>query len=144
MNTLLFVKGLIGLLVFLAAGGAALTQLQNRKLIGPLLPLQGPALLAWHRRLGRIALAGFVLNSVICLELGFYPALRTDPRHVIHSILGVLLAIAFFGKVWVTRRKLRWGLRRIVIWGGVVFVLHAGVFASATIFALWARLAGVA
>jgi len=144
VNTLLFVKGLIGLIVFIAAIGALITQLQSRKLIPPILRLKPAALLHWHRWSGRVALIGVVLDSVICIEIGLYPVLRRDPRHVIHIILGVLLAGFFLGKVWTVRRKLKWGMKRIIPWGIGVFILQAGVFLSATLFALWARLVGLA
>ena len=114
MNTLLFVKGLVGLIVFLAAIGALLMQLQTRKVFPPILKVKGPRLLTWHRWLGRTALAGMVFNGALCLLIGLYPALRSDPRHLAHSILAILLAIAFLSKVWVTRRKIRWGIKQIL------------------------------
>lgn len=144
MNTLLFVKGLIGLIVFVAAIGALVTQLQSRKIIRPVLRLKPAALLQWHRWSGRVALIGVVLDSVICMEIGLYPVLRWEPRHVAHIALATLLAGFFLGKVWVVRRKLKWGLKRIIAWGIGVFVLQTGVFLSATVFAIWARLAGLA
>jgi hypothetical protein len=144
VNTLLFVKGLIGLIVFVAAVGALITQLQSRKLIPPILRLKPAALLNWHRWSGRVALIGVVLDGVICIEIGLYPVLRTDPRHLIHSVLGVLLAGFFLGKVWAVRRKLKWAMKRIIPWGVAVFILQTGVFLSATLFAIWARLAGLA
>jgi hypothetical protein len=143
VNTLLFVKGLIGVIVIVAAIGALLSQLQSRKLIPPVFRLVGPALLKWHRWLGRIALGGTVLNSVICMEIGLYPALRADSRHLIHIILGFALAIALLSKTWVMRRKLKWALKRAVPWGIAVFILQAGVFATATAFAIWARIVGL-
>jgi len=143
VNSLAFVKGLIGLIVFIAAIGALATQLQSRKLIPAIFRLKGPALLKWHRWLGRIALGGTVLDGMLCMEVGLYPALRTDTRHLIHMAFGVLLAIALLSKAWVLRRKLKWALRRAVSWGIVVFILEAGVFGSATVFAIWARIVGL-
>jgi hypothetical protein len=144
VNALLFVKGLIGLIVFAAAAGALITQLQIRKVIPAIFRVKTPVLLNWHRWLGRVSLGGFVLNSVICMLIGFYPALRTDPRHLAHSLLSILCAVVFLGKVWVTRRRVRWGLQRIVPLGASLFVLQAGVFLTATVFAIWARIVGLA
>jgi len=143
VNALLFVKGLIGAIVFIAAAGALVTQLQSRKLMPAILRLNGPALLKWHRWLGRIALGGTVLDGVLCMEIGLYPVLRTDTRHLIHMAVAVLLAIALLSKSWVLRRKLKWALRRAVPWGIAVFILQVAVFGSATVFAIWARIVGL-
>jgi len=63
-------------------------------------------------------------------------------RHVIHGILAVLTLLVVLGKAWITRRKIRWGMRRILVLGWLVFSLQSTVFVSATVFAIWARLAG--
>lgn len=143
MNALLFVKGLIGLVVFVAALGALITQLQIRTKIPTIPGVKASALRVWHRWLGRVALWGFVLNSMLCLLVGFYPAPRGDPRHLVHSLLSVICAVVFLGKIWITRRKIRWGLRRIVPLGATLFILHVGVFLTATVFAVWVRVAGL-
>jgi hypothetical protein len=143
MDTLLFVKGLIGVIVFAAAIGALVTQLQIRKKIPPIIRAKTPTLLSWHRWLGRTALGGFVLNSTICLLVGLYPALRADPRHLLHGLLAVLCAAVFLGKVWTTRGRIKWGMKRILPLGVTLFVLQMGVFLTATVFAIWARLVGL-
>ncbi len=143
MNTLLFVKGLIGLIVIVPALIAFLTQAQIRKKIPPIFKANNPALLKWHRWTGRIALGGFVLNSVICLLIGVYPAFPFTPRYIAHSALSVLCTFVFLGKVYVTRRKVKWGIKRIVPWGIALFALHVGIFLTATVFALWARIVGL-
>ena len=143
MDTLLFVKGLIGVIVFVAAIGALVTQLQIRKKIPPIIKAKPLTLLNWHRWLGRTALGLFVLNSVICLLVGFYPALRADPRHLIHGLVAALCALVFLGKVWTTRGRIKPGLKRIVPIGVTLFILQTGVFLTATVFAIWARLVGL-
>jgi hypothetical protein len=144
VNSLLFVKGLIGVMVFLSAAGAALLQLQARKVIPPIIKRPGPFLLKWHRWLGRIALAGTVLNSVICVLIGLYPALRSDPRHLAHMTLGALLMVVFLSKLYALRRKFKWANKRALAWGAAVLALQAGVFLTATVFAIYARIAGLA
>ncbi|UCC63952.1 MAG: hypothetical protein JSV36_02505 [Anaerolineae bacterium] len=143
MDSLLFVKGLIGLAVFIAAIGALITQLQIRKKIPPVLRARPQVLRNWHLWMGRVALGGFVLNSTLCLLIGLYPAPRTDPRHLAHSILATLCVVFFLGKVWVTRRKVRWAMRRILPLGMFVFALQTAIFLTATVFALWARIVGL-
>jgi len=143
MDSLLFVKGLIGLVVFVAAIGALITQLQIRKKIPPVLRASPKVLRNWHLWMGRVALGGFVLNSAICLLVGLYPAPRTDPRHLAHSILATLCVVFFLGKVWITRRKVRWAMKRIVPLGGLVFAFQTTIFLTATVFAIWARIVGL-
>lgn len=138
--TIRFVKGLIGLIVFAAAIGALITQLQIRKKIPPVFRAENAVLLNRHRRLGRIALGGFILNSVICLLIGFYPVMLTDARHLSHSILAFFCTVLFLGKVWITRRKIRAGIKRIIPIGIVVFALNLGIFATATIFGVFTYL----
>jgi hypothetical protein len=143
MDSLLFVKGLIGLVVFVAAIGALITQLQIRKKIPPVLKASPKVLRNWHLWMGRVALGGFVLDSTLCLLIGLYPVPRTDPRHLAHSILSTLCAAFFLGKVWITRRKVRWAMKRILFWGTLVFALQTGVFLTATVSAIWARIVGL-
>ena len=143
MDSLLLVKGLIGLVVFIAAIGAAITQLQIRKKIPPVLKASPKVLRNWHLWMGRVALGGFVLNSTLCLLIGLYPAPRTDPRHLAHSILATLCVVFFLGKVWITRRKVRWAMKRIVPLGALVFVFQTVIFLTATVFAIWARIVGL-
>ena len=132
----LALKGPVGLVVFLAVLGAALLQMQVRRIIPAVLPGRPAALVAWHRGLGRVALAGFLLNSALCLALiaglGFPPTLR----YMLHAILAVLCALAFGGKVWVVRRKVRWGVARLVPLGAGLAALQTGVFLTGTLFAL--------
>jgi hypothetical protein len=143
MDSLLFVKGLIGLIVFVAAIGALITQLQIRKKIPAVLRAHPRTLRNWHLWMGRTALGGFVLNSMLCLLLGLYPAPRTDLRHLVHGILGTLGAAFFLGKVWITRHRVKWAMKRIVPLGLLVFALQTAIFATATVFAIWARIVGL-
>jgi hypothetical protein len=143
MDSLLFVKGLIGLIVFVAALGALITQLQIRKKIPAILRAHPRMLRSWHLWMGRIALGGFVLNSMICLLVGLYPAPRTDLRHLAHGILATLGVVFFLGKVWITRRRVRWAMKRIVPLGVIVFAFQTAIFLTATVFAIWARIVGL-
>ena len=144
MDTLLFVKGIIGVVVFVAAIIALLTQLQMRKRISPIIKASPKVLRSWHLWMGRIALAAFVLNSVICLLIGMYPAFRSDPRHLVHGLVASLCLVVFLGKTWITRRKIKWGMKRVVVLGIVLFSLQLAVFMSATVFAIGERIAGLA
>ena len=99
---------------------------------------------SWHLWMGRIALAAFVLNSVICLLVGIYPAFRSDPRHLVHGIVASLCIIVFLVKTWITRRKIKWGMKRIIVLGGMLFGLQSAVFLTSTVFAIWARVTGLA
>jgi len=143
VDSLVFVKGLIGALVFLAAIGALITQLQMRKRIPAIIKAGPKVLRQWHLWLGRVALGGFILNSTICLLIGLYPTPRTDVRHLTHGILATLGAVLLLGKGWATRRRVKWAMKRIVTFGILVFALQAAVFLTATVFAIWARITGL-
>lgn len=143
MDSLVFVKGLIGVLVFLAAIGALITQLQIRKRIPPIIRAGPKVLRQWHLWLGRTALGGIVLNSALCLLIGLYPAPRTDARHLAHSAVATVGLALLLGKGLATRRKVKWAMKRIVTIGLVVFALQAAVFLTATVFAIWARITGL-
>jgi hypothetical protein len=143
VDSLIFVKGLIGVLVFLCAVGALLTQLQMRKRIPPIIRAQPKALRRWHHWFGRAALAGFVLNSTICSLIGLYPVPRTDFRHLAHSILAALCLLVFLAKGWITRLRIKWGMKHILNIGWLLFALQSMVFVSATVFAIWARFTGI-
>jgi hypothetical protein len=143
MNTLIFVKGLTGCIVFLAAVVATLLQLQTRKLIPAVFPLKGARLTRWHLWMGRTALGGTLFVSVVCILIGFYPIPRLDPRHLIHIALGLLTALAFAGKLFIVRRRVRWGMQHMLPLGLGMLTLQVGIFASATAFALWGRIAGL-
>ncbi len=136
LATILALKGPVGLVVFLAALGAAFLQMQARRIIPSVLPARVGVLVAWHRWLGRAALAGFLADSVFCLiviaALGFPPT----PRYTLHAVLAVSGALAFGAKVWVVRRKVRWGMARLVPLGAGLALLQAGVFLTGPLFAL--------
>ena len=143
MDSLVFVKGVIGVLVFLAAIGAFVIQMQMRKRIPPIIKASPKVLRQWHLWLGRTALGGFVLNSMICLLIGLYPAPRIDVRHLAHGILAAVGLALLLGKALATRRKVKWAMKRIVPIGIAVFALQAAVFLTATVFAVWARITGL-
>ncbi|MGC8838226.1 MAG: hypothetical protein ACP5UM_07400, partial [Anaerolineae bacterium] len=133
MATILALKGPVGLAVFLAVLGAAFLQMQVRRILPPVLPGRPVTLVAWHRWLGRIALAGFLVDSAFCLvviaALGFPPT----PRYVLHALFAALGALAFGAKVWIVRRKVRWGTARLVPLGAGLALLQTGVFLTGTL-----------
>lgn len=134
--TILALKGPVGLGVFLAVLGAAFLQMQARRIIPPLFRDRPPSLLAWHRTLGRVALAGFLVDSAFCLiviaSLGFPPT----PRYTLHAALAVFGALAFGAKVWVVRRRVHWGMARLLPLGATLALLQTGVFLTGPLFAL--------
>lgn len=136
LATILALKGPVGLVVFLAVLGAALIQMQTRRLIPPVLRSKPASLSAWHRTLGRVALAGFLVDSAFCLvviaALGFPPT----PRYTFHAALAVLGALTFGAKVWVVRRKVRWGMARLLPLGAALALLQTGIFLTGPLFAL--------
>lgn len=136
MATIFAVKGQVGLVVILAALGAAFLQMQARRIIPPVLRARPAALSAWHQLLGRVALVGFLLNSALCIlvivSLGFPPT----PRYTLHTVLAVLCALVFGAKVWVVRRRVRWGMARLVPLGAALALLQLGVFLTSTLFVL--------
>lgn len=136
MATIFAVKGQVGLVVILAALGAAFLQMQARRIIPPVLRVRPAALSAWHQLLGRVALVGFLLNSALCIlvivSLGFPPT----PRYTLHTVLAVLCALVFGAKVWVVRRRVRWGMARLVPLGAALALLQLGVFLTSTLFVL--------
>lgn len=134
--TLLSLKGPVGLLVFLVVMGAGLTQMQVRGIVPALFKVRRTTLLAGHRWLGRAALAGFVLDSVFCVILALSWGFPVTPRYLLHSLFGVLGAAVFLGKVWIVRRRVRWGMARVMLWGAGLAVLQTGIFLTGTLFAL--------
>lgn len=137
MQSLEFVKGLIGLIVFVAATIAALLQLQIRKKIPAVFNPRGPVLLDWHRWAGRTALAGCFLNGAMCLMIGLYPVLYTGPRYLAHGSAAIVAAVVFAGKVMSQRRRIRWGVRNVLPIGLFLWSLQAAIFAVITLHALW-------
>jgi hypothetical protein len=137
MNALFFVKGSTGLIVFSAAVFALLTQLQIRKISPAILNVKDPVLLTWHRWAGWIALGGFVLNRMICQLLGVYPTFPFEARHFAHGVLSVLCAVAILSKIWVTRRKVKWGKKRILTWVVTIFIVGASFSTLTGVLAAW-------
>jgi len=136
MQSLESVKGLIGLIVIVAATLAALIQLQIRKKIPAVFKPRGPVLLDWHRWAGRTALAGFFLNGVMCLMVGLYPVLYTGPRYLVHGSVAIVAAVVFAGKVWSQRKRNRWGVRNVLPVGLFLWSLQAAIFVVITVPAL--------
>jgi hypothetical protein len=137
MNALFFVKGSTGLMVVLAAVFALLTQLQVRKILPAILNVKDPVLLTWHRWAGRVALGGFVLNRMICQLVGVYPTFPFEARHLAHGVLSALCAVAILSKIWVTRRQVRWGKRRILAWVVTLFIVGASFSTLTGALAAW-------
>lgn len=136
MATILALKGPVGLVVLLATLGAAFVQMHLRRLIPPVLRGRPAALAAWHRWLGRAALAGFLVDSAFCLAVIGALGFPLTPRYGLHAACAVLGAAAFGGKVWVVRRKVRWGMARLVPLGAGLALLQVGVFLTGPLFAL--------
>jgi hypothetical protein len=137
MNALFFVKGSTGLIVFLAAVFALLTQLQVRNIIPVTFRVKNPVLLEWHRWAGRIALGGFVLNRMICQLVGVYPTFPFEARHFAHGVLSALCAAAILSKIWVTRGKVKWEKKRILTWVVTVFIVGASFSTLTGALAAW-------
>jgi hypothetical protein len=137
MNALFFVKGSTGLIVLLAAVFALLTQLQVRKIPPAILNVKNPVLLTWHRWAGRIALGGFVLTRMICQLVGVYPTFPLEARHFAHGVLSALCAAAILSKIWVTRRQVRWGKKRILTWVVTTFIVGASFSTLTGALAAW-------
>jgi hypothetical protein len=137
MNALFLVRNLIGPIVFAAAVFALLTQLQIRNIIPATFGVKNPIFLKWHRWAGRIAIGGFVLNRMICQLVGVYPTFPLEARHFAHGALSALCAAAILSKIWVTRRQVRRGKKRILTWVVAIFIVGASFSTLTGALAAW-------
>jgi hypothetical protein len=136
MPILELTKGTVGLIVFLAATGAALLQLQMRHKIPPLFRGKPAVLLNWHRWLGRTALVAFVMNASSCLISGSYYEALFLPRYLIHGIVAVIAAAIFCVKLISSRRRIKWGVRNALQLGVSLWAAQVLIFGLITVHAL--------
>ena len=136
MRSLEFVKGLIGVIVFVGATGAALLQLQLRRKIPPLFRGKPAVLLNLHRWLGRAALAAFVLNSTLCLTVSTYPGALRVPRYLAHGLVAALALGLFAAKLVSSRRHIQWGVRHALALGLSLWAAQVVICGIITVHAL--------
>lgn len=111
MNSLYFIKALIGTMLFFSGLGAMLTAQQRLVRLPKALVLRPRVQAEWHRRYGHIALGALWMNGALGLMLLVYPPVLKDIRGVSHSSVAGALAVVLLAKAYLARRRVRWGMR---------------------------------